>query len=75
MLEFANRYWSMPEEVAVGEELEVSDTIDPFGILRLGQGQGKHTTDNEVLYYERKAISEGNRYVEYPLICSFNIYP
>ena len=56
-----NRYFTLPGEVAIGEDLQLSDAIDPYNILRNGKGDAKHTTDNEVLYYERKVIPDGSQ--------------
>ena len=56
-----NCYFTLPGEVAIGEDLQLSDAIDPYNILCNGKGDAKHTTDNEVLYYECKVIPDGSQ--------------
>ena len=60
-LEFTNRYFTLPGEVIIGEDLQLQDTIDPYNILRNVKGDAKHTTDNEVLYYERRPVSDDSQ--------------
>ena len=43
-----------PVSVQVGEELAITDTLDPCNILRSELIDGEYTSDNEVLYFERR---------------------
>lgn len=54
-IEFSNRYFT-PEHLASGYQSQDLDTsVDPFGLLRTHVHGGRHTEDNEVLYFERCA--------------------
>ena len=53
-IECSNRYFTLKEEIRVGEELPLTDIIDPCNILRSGQVDGHYTSDNEVLYFQRR---------------------
>ena len=51
-LEFANRYFS--DSDISDADVQLSDDVDPNHILRDNIPSGtRHTTDNEVLYYEK----------------------
>lgn len=57
-LDFANRYFSSINDYDNSPAIELSKDIDPFGILGNVVTDGRHTSDNDVQYYERKASSK-----------------
>lgn len=59
-IELSNRYFT-PEYLAGGyEKRELDDLVDPLGLLKTHAHGGRHTEDNEVLYFER-IVEQDNR--------------
>ena len=60
-LKFTNRYFTLSGEVIIGEDLQLQDTIDLYNILCNVKEDAKYTTDNEVLYYEHRPVSDDSQ--------------
>ena len=52
-LPFSNRYLSSFEEAQGMEQVPIPKEVDPNGVLRKSVQKVYHTSDNEVLYFER----------------------
>ena len=54
VLTFSNRYFNKESEAANEEVKALSTDVDPLGLLAKAVPDGIHTSDNEVLYFERR---------------------
>ena len=52
-LEFSNRYFAVSSDGENLHTVSLSSEIDPFGLLAEAVPDGRHTEDNQVLYYDR----------------------
>ncbi|KAF7789848.1 hypothetical protein EIP86_000796 [Pleurotus ostreatoroseus] len=57
-LMFTNRYFSSYEEAQGLEAVPLSKDIDPRGVLRKSVPKAHHTSDNEVMYFERVSSTD-----------------
>ena len=53
-LEFSNRYFCLGRDMPATEQVAISDTVDPFSILRRLCPSNHSSSDNEVHYFERR---------------------
>ena len=63
MLFFGNRYFADDGDYRAHDAISMED-VDPLKILREAVPEGIHTTDNQVLYFERGKTEEGETYVQ-----------
>ncbi|KAF7799996.1 hypothetical protein EIP86_011239, partial [Pleurotus ostreatoroseus] len=58
-LSFSNRYFASYKEAKDMENKPFGNGVDPNGVLRDALPKVYHTSDNEVLYYERIVSGDG----------------
>ena len=58
VLTAGSRYLSLRSDQGTQEVITMNEAIDPLGILQKAVPAAVHTTDNQVLYFERLAKSK-----------------
>lgn len=58
-LEFANRYFTPNHLATQYDRVELTESVDPRGLLQSKARGGYHTEDNQVWYYEKTGDSNG----------------
>ena len=60
VLQLGNRYFADPADTGSADAVPM-EVVDPLKILRNAVPDGVHTTDNEVLYFERQTILQDGK--------------
>lgn len=56
-LEFSNRYFATAADGDHLNTISLPSEVDPLGLLAEAVPSGRHTEDNQVLYYDRISIN------------------